>query len=220
MTTVIVVVIVVLLLVAALRLWITANRMDRLHVRTEAAWAALEGGLARRIVATRAVAAAGGLDPHRADELRRLADTADTADRQHRADAENDLSRALARMPAVAEPELAAIPIVAVTSPDLALVRFHGRRVETWEAQSIPVVERFRYLYSEEELAEWLPRIREAAEEAREIHILMNNCYANYGSTNARELSAMLEAELGASADAAEAGPSPAGADRSPAGAG
>ena len=87
-------------------------------------------------------------------------------------------------------------PIVAVTSPDLALVRFHGRRVETWEAQSIPVVERFRYLYSEEELAEWLPRIREAAEEAREIHILMNNCYANYGSTNARELAAMLELEL------------------------
>jgi uncharacterized protein YecE (DUF72 family) len=89
-------------------------------------------------------------------------------------------------------------PILAVTSPELALVRFHGRRVETWEAKGIPVVERFRYLYSEEELAEWVPRIREAAEEAREIHLLMNNCYANYGSTNARELAAMLEAELGA----------------------
>ena len=87
-------------------------------------------------------------------------------------------------------------PMVAVTSPELALVRFHGRRVETWEAKSIPVVERFRYLYSDEELREWLPRIREAAEEAREMHILMNNCYANYGSTNARELAAMLEAEL------------------------
>jgi hypothetical protein len=24
----------------------------------------------------------------------------------------------------------------------------------------------------------------------------MNNCYANYGSTNARELAAMLESEL------------------------
>ncbi len=87
-------------------------------------------------------------------------------------------------------------PIVAVTSPELALVRFHGRRVETWEASGIPVVERFRYLYSDEELAEWVPRIREAAEQAREMHILMNNCYANYGSTNARELAAMLEAEL------------------------
>jgi uncharacterized protein YecE (DUF72 family) len=87
-------------------------------------------------------------------------------------------------------------PLTAVTSPELAVIRFHGRRVETWEAPGIPVVERFRYLYSEDELREWVPRIREAAEDAREMHILMNNCYANYGSTNARELAAMLEAEL------------------------
>jgi uncharacterized protein YecE (DUF72 family) len=87
-------------------------------------------------------------------------------------------------------------PILAVTSPDLALIRFHGRRAETWEATGIPVVERFRYLYSREEMAEWLPRIQEAAEKTREMHLLMNNCYANYGSTNARELAAMLEAEL------------------------
>lgn len=107
MTTVIVVVIVVLLLAAALRLWSTANRMDRLHVRTDAAWAALEGALARRIVATRAVAAAGGLEHEQADEMRRLADTADNADRQHRADAENDLARALSTMPSVTRPELA-----------------------------------------------------------------------------------------------------------------
>jgi uncharacterized protein YecE (DUF72 family) len=87
-------------------------------------------------------------------------------------------------------------PIVAVTSPEMALIRFHGRRAETWEASGTPVVERFRYLYGEAELAEWVPRIREAAEQAREMHILMNNCYANYGSTNARELAAMLEMEL------------------------
>jgi uncharacterized protein YecE (DUF72 family) len=91
-------------------------------------------------------------------------------------------------------------PIVAVTSPELAIVRFHGRRVETWEATGIATVERFRYLYSPEELGEWLPRIREAAEDAREMHVLMNNCYANYGSTNARELAAMLEQDLAGSA--------------------
>ena len=107
MTTAIVIVLVGLLLFAALRLWITANRLDRLHVRTEAAWSALEGALARRIVATRAVAVAGGLDHEQADKLRRLADTADHADRRHRADAENDLSRALSTMPAVSEPDLA-----------------------------------------------------------------------------------------------------------------
>jgi uncharacterized protein YecE (DUF72 family) len=105
-------------------------------------------------------------------------------------------------------------PIVAVTSPDLALVRFHGRRIETWEANGIPTVERFRYLYSEEELREWVPRIREAAEEAREMHVLMNNCYANYGSTNARELASMLEEALsseGSGGGAAPTGEAPTG---------
>jgi uncharacterized protein YecE (DUF72 family) len=101
-------------------------------------------------------------------------------------------------------------PIEAVTSPELALIRFHGRRAETWEATGIPVVERFRYLYSEEEMREWIPRIREAASQAREMHILMNNCYANYGSTNARELASMLAEEFGAEpAPDAMAGPRP-----------
>jgi uncharacterized protein YecE (DUF72 family) len=83
-------------------------------------------------------------------------------------------------------------PIYAVTSPDLAVVRFHGRRKETWEAKNIPVVERFRYLYDTDELGEWVPRVRQAADAARNVHVLMNNCYANYGTTNARELAALL----------------------------
>jgi uncharacterized protein YecE (DUF72 family) len=82
--------------------------------------------------------------------------------------------------------------IAATTSADLAVVRFHGRRAETWEAKGIPTVERFRYLYDRGELEEWVPRIREAAAQAKETHVLMNNCYANYGSTNARELAALL----------------------------
>ena len=84
-------------------------------------------------------------------------------------------------------------PITAVTSADLAIIRFHGRRTETWEAKGIPVVERFRYLYDREELQEWAPRIREAAGQAKQTHVLMNNCYANYGATNAREMAELLE---------------------------
>ncbi len=84
-------------------------------------------------------------------------------------------------------------PITAVTSPDLALIRFHGRRTETWEARGIPTVERFRYLYDRIELEEWAPRIREAAGQAKQTHVLMNNCYANYGATNAREIAKLLE---------------------------
>ncbi len=98
-------------------------------------------------------------------------------------------------------------PIVAVTSPDLAVVRFHGRRTETWEARNIPTVERFRYLYDPAELDEWVPRIRDAAREAAETHVLMNNCYANYAATNAREVARMLLEEVRTRADADEREP-------------
>jgi uncharacterized protein YecE (DUF72 family) len=87
-------------------------------------------------------------------------------------------------------------PLTLISSPKLAVVRFHGRRSETWEKSGIPVVERFRYLYDEGELSEWVPRIREAAEQAPEVHVLMNNCYANYGTTNAREIADLLAASI------------------------
>jgi uncharacterized protein YecE (DUF72 family) len=83
-------------------------------------------------------------------------------------------------------------PMVVLTSPSLAVVRFHGRRTETWEASGIPVVERFRYLYDKGQLAEWEPKVKEVASKAKDVHLLMNNCYANYGTTNAREIAALL----------------------------
>jgi uncharacterized protein YecE (DUF72 family) len=91
-------------------------------------------------------------------------------------------------------------PEVVVTSSELALVRFHGRNAETWEKKGITPAERFRYLYSHDELSEWVPRIREAAKEAKEVHLMFNNCYANYGTTNAREIAALL-ADLEAGQD-------------------
>ena len=83
--------------------------------------------------------------------------------------------------------------ISAATSPELAVVRFHGRRAETWEAQNIKTVERFRYLYDEGELEEWVPRVREAAAQTKQTHVLFNNCYANYGATNALMLAELLQ---------------------------
>src|SRR5690349_10056386 len=83
-------------------------------------------------------------------------------------------------------------PDVAVTSPDLAIVRFHGRNADTWEKKNITPAERFRYLYSRDELTEWVPRVKEVAAQAKEVHLMFNNCYANYGTTNAREIAALL----------------------------
>ncbi|HEV2779212.1 MAG TPA: NUDIX domain-containing protein [Actinophytocola sp.] len=74
----------------------TASRLDRLHVRTDAAWAALDAALARRAVVARAVSAAGQLDQRSADTLRAVAERAEQAPRIDREAAENDLTLQLA----------------------------------------------------------------------------------------------------------------------------
>jgi uncharacterized protein YecE (DUF72 family) len=86
------------------------------------------------------------------------------------------------------------VPAVAeATSGRLAVVRFHGRRAEYWEGPVATVSERFRYLYDAAQLAEWVPKVLALAERAEEVHLVFNNCYANYGTTNAREMAAALQ---------------------------
>lgn len=86
-------------------------------------------------------------------------------------------------------------PVAAVTSPRLAMVRFHGRRAEFWEGPVAKVSERFRYLYDTGQLRDWLPRIAELAERSAVLHLVFNNCYANYGTTNAAEMGRLLRRE-------------------------
>lgn len=82
--------------------------------------------------------------------------------------------------------------VVEVTSPDLAVVRFHGRSDETWKAPGTTAAERFRYLYSKRQLRTWIPRLQTLADKASEVHALMNNCYQDYGVRNAADLAALL----------------------------
>ena len=83
-------------------------------------------------------------------------------------------------------------PVVVPTNDDLAVFRFHGRNAENWEKKDIPPSERFRYLYDEDELADWTPKIAAVAKSAKQTHIVYNNCYSNYGTTNAREAARLL----------------------------
>jgi uncharacterized protein YecE (DUF72 family) len=84
-------------------------------------------------------------------------------------------------------------PVAATTSSDLALVRFHGRDPAQWAKKNVSAAERFRYDYSQRELSEWVPRIRELASSARETHVLMNNCYRNFAVKSAQQLATLLE---------------------------
>src|SRR5439155_19492614 len=64
--------------------------------------------------------------------------------------------------------------LVAATSP-VAYVRFHGRNAGTWNARGGSAAERFDYLYSEGELAEWVPTLEELAGRAQQAFALFNN---------------------------------------------
>lgn len=89
-----------LILVVAVLIWAyqTANRLDRLHVRCDLSWQALDGSLARRAVVARAVAAdAYGARPE-GRHLVALADAAERAPRPAREAAENALSIELAHV--------------------------------------------------------------------------------------------------------------------------
>ncbi|MDP9021239.1 MAG: DUF72 domain-containing protein [Actinomycetota bacterium] len=84
-------------------------------------------------------------------------------------------------------------PVVAATTDRLAVIRFHGHNRETWEKEGITAAERFAYLYSTEELAEWAGRVQQLSAQARETHAIMNNCYRDYGVRNAAQLAQLLD---------------------------
>jgi uncharacterized protein YecE (DUF72 family) len=84
-------------------------------------------------------------------------------------------------------------PLAAATSKKLAVIRFHGRDPEIWEKKVQTAAERFRYDYKKEELEEWVSRIEALSSEAKETHVVMNNCYENYAVKSARQLADLLE---------------------------
>jgi len=81
------------------------------------------------------------------------------------------------------------VPPVLAATTDLAMVRFHGHS-DKWTSRDI--YEKFGYLYSEDELREWAPRLRALAEDTDETHVLMNNCYSDYAQRNAADLVRLL----------------------------
>ncbi|MGK5740760.1 DUF72 domain-containing protein [Micromonospora sp. URMC 103] len=86
------------------------------------------------------------------------------------------------------------VPPVLAATGDLAVVRFHGHS-DKWTSTDIH--EKFGYRYSDKELREWAPKLRELADEARQTHVLMNNCYRDYAQTNAATLTRLLDADSG-----------------------
>ena len=81
-------------------------------------------------------------------------------------------------------------PFLATTADD-AYIRFHGRNDENWFKHNVSAAERFKYLYSERELAEWAGRLKQLSGVGRAFAIF-NNCYSNFGIMNATTMREIL----------------------------
>jgi uncharacterized protein YecE (DUF72 family) len=93
--------------------------------------------------------------------------------------------------------------VVALTSPT-AYVRFHGRNASTWNKRGGGASERFDYLYSDDELREWVGPLRELAGEAEQAYAFFNNNSTSpdghggrmaQAAANAKALQQLLQAE-------------------------
>jgi uncharacterized protein YecE (DUF72 family) len=67
------------------------------------------------------------------------------------------------------------LPTVVATTSPTAYVRFHGRNAETWNKRVRSAAERFDYLYSENELREWVEPLDKLAGKAETVYAMFNN---------------------------------------------
>ena len=86
------------------------------------------------------------------------------------------------------------VPTIAAVTHPVAYVRFHGRNWRTWNIRNAKSsAERFDYMYTEDELAEWVEPLGRLASEAEEVYALMNNNRDDFAPRSARILKGLLD---------------------------
>jgi uncharacterized protein YecE (DUF72 family) len=123
-------------------------------------------------------------------ELRSPRWTAETSDRERTLALLEELHLAFVSVDA---PAASGLPrLMTATTPELAVVRFHGRDDAAWKNTSGSAADRFRYDYSDDELRELAKPATRLAEQAHETHLLMNNCYRDFAVRNADRFRELL----------------------------
>jgi uncharacterized protein YecE (DUF72 family) len=95
------------------------------------------------------------------------------------------------------------VPTVVGATSDTAYLRLHGRNAATWNVRGRSAAERFDYLYSRDELAEWSQPLRELSSLSERTYAMFNNNGRTAGPdgpiaqapTNAHMLADILRAD-------------------------
>lgn len=92
----------------------------------------------------------------------------------------------------VDEPEVKGLPKPTdIVTSNIAYARFHGRNKKQWWTGDN--MSRYDYLYSDEELSEWVPRINTMAEKCAKVIVAFNNHWRGQAVTNAKRVREMLD---------------------------
>jgi uncharacterized protein YecE (DUF72 family) len=86
-------------------------------------------------------------------------------------------------------------PIAVQTHPEFSYVRLHGRNYKNWFSQSAGRDARYNYLYSGEELDEWIGKIKDLGKSSPKIFIISNNHYQGQALANALQIKNKLTGE-------------------------
>jgi len=90
----------------------------------------------------------------------------------------------------VDEPKIPQLmPYLPRTTSEIGYFRFHGRNPNWF---NVPIKVRYDYLYSEGELKEFIPDIKDVSRKTAKTFIFFNNCYSGSAAKNAAQLAKLL----------------------------
>jgi uncharacterized protein YecE (DUF72 family) len=89
--------------------------------------------------------------------------------------------------------DLRTVPYVPEVTGDTAYFRFHGRNRQNWFKKGIETSLRYAYTYSDEELGEFMPTIRQAGARAEKTYVMFNNCYMASAIKNALRMKELVK---------------------------
>jgi len=86
-------------------------------------------------------------------------------------------------------------PTAICTNPELSYVRLHGRNYKSWFNEKAGRDERYNYLYSKNELEEWITRIKDLGKKSKKVIVITNNHYRGQALANALQIKNIVTQE-------------------------
>ncbi len=79
-------------------------------------------------------------------------------------------------------------PTAICTNPQFSYVRLHGRNYKNWFKEDAGRDARYDYLYTKNELDEWIQRIKELGKKSDKVYVITNNHYQGQALANALQI--------------------------------